>query len=172
VRTETVVRTSDLPSEEQEHDENVVGVEFSVDGESFEIDLYETQAAKLRGILGYYAEHARVVKPPARVKAAKTKADPALPRGSAAAARKKNSAFLTEVRAWARRNGYEVSDYGQVAFEIISAYRRAHELAATPAPAPAPQPASEPEPEQSTPDPTDPFTYASQVAPTVFSAAS
>ena len=77
---------------------------FGLDGTSYEIDLNDKNASKLRDALAPYVGHARkvwaVVAGPAR---------PPLPRASGRA---------REVRDWARSNGYEVSDRGRVSADV------------------------------------------------------
>lgn len=80
-------------------------VEFSLDGQVYEIDLSEDNAQKLRNALAKYIK----------------------------AARKRDLRYRTlgagyqEVRRWARERGIPVSDRGRVAFEIMEAYKKARD---------------------------------------------
>ena len=103
-----VVLIDDLDGSEAEE-----SVKFSLDGVSYEIDLSAKNAAKLRKEFASYVGSARRVGGrAARGRAAK----PA--RGSA---RKPETA---EIRAWAKDQGYDVSDRGRIPAEIIEAYQK------------------------------------------------
>jgi hypothetical protein len=86
-------------------------VTFGLDGTSYEIDLSEKHAAKLRDALAPYVGHAR------RVGGRRTGAKRAS-NGSGPSAR--------EVREWARENGWDLSDRGRVSAEVRQAYEAAH----------------------------------------------
>jgi Lsr2 len=88
-------------------------VSFSLDGVSYEIDLSADNAEALREAIAPWVGHARRVGGRSRGRAAA--------RGRAAV-----KADLGEVRAWARENGYQVSDRGRVSSEVMSAYEGAH----------------------------------------------
>jgi hypothetical protein len=86
-------------------------VSFALDGTSYEIDLNDKNAAKLRDALSGYIGHARKV----------------------STTRKRRSSSSTssgpsarELRDWARSNGYEVSDRGRVPAEVREAFEAAH----------------------------------------------
>jgi len=90
-------------------------VTFALDGVSYEIDLSEKNARKLRADLADWTSHAR-----------KTGG----PRGSA---RRRSSGGgsakrtdLSAVREWARANGHQVSDRGRISAEVQAAYDKAH----------------------------------------------
>ncbi|OQO92831.1 histone-like nucleoid-structuring protein Lsr2 [Saccharomonospora piscinae] len=92
-------------------------VEFGLDGVSYEIDLSSENAEELRDALAQYVEHARRAggrKRPSSKGAAKANAR------SASVDREQNQA----IRAWARKNGYEVSDRGRIPSEVVDAYHR------------------------------------------------
>jgi hypothetical protein len=82
-------------------------VSFALDGTSYEIDLNDQNAAALRDALAPYVGHAR--------RAGKTRRGG----GSTGAS---TSTSAGEIRAWARSNGYQVSDRGRVPQEIRDAY--------------------------------------------------
>lgn len=93
-----------------EADETVV---FALDGKSYEIDLTEKNAAKLRKALAPYVAGGR--------KQPKT--------GGASSGRKQRSASpangdTAEIRAWAKANGYSVNDRGRVPAEIREAFEK------------------------------------------------
>lgn len=89
-------------------------VSFGLDGVNYEIDLSEGNAEALREALARYVGHARRVRGRAsrrgtgRVRTAPARVD------------------LSDVRAWARDSGYQVSDRGRLSSEIMAAYDSAH----------------------------------------------
>jgi hypothetical protein len=88
-------------------------VTFSLDGVTYEIDLSDENARKLRDDFASWTGHAR------RAGAAK----------SSATRRRSNGAKRTDlgaVREWARANGHNVSDRGRISAEIQAAYDKAH----------------------------------------------
>jgi hypothetical protein len=97
-------------------------VEFGIDGVTYEIDLSEDNAAKLREQLEFWAEHARKVGGRKR-----SKSVPAAPAGrkssrSGTPEREKSAV----IREWARENDYAVSARGRISAEIVEAYNEAH----------------------------------------------
>ena len=84
-------------------------VAFGLDGKEYAIDLNKKNARSLRDALAPYVAHARPVSSRAR-------------RGSKAA----NGPAASEIRAWARENGFKVPDRGRVAAEVREAYAAAH----------------------------------------------
>jgi hypothetical protein len=89
-------------------------VTFALDGVTYEIDLSDKNAKKLRDDLATWTGHAR------RAGAAKSSSS----RRRAAGSAKRGD--LTAVREWARANGHNVSDRGRISAEIQSAYDKAH----------------------------------------------
>jgi hypothetical protein len=87
-------------------------VSFSLDGVSYEIDLTAGNAKKLRNDFASWVGHAR------RAGGRKSSR-----KAGAAGARRSD---LGEVRAWARKNGHEVSDRGRISAGILAAYDKAH----------------------------------------------
>jgi hypothetical protein len=86
-------------------------VSFALDGTSYEIDLNEQNAAKLRGALAGYIGHGRKVSGGGR-------------RAARRSAVSGHSA--KEVRDWARSNGYTVPDRGRIPADVRSAFDAAH----------------------------------------------
>jgi hypothetical protein len=88
---------------------------FGLDGKTYEIDLKDKNAEKLRKLLSPYVEAGRKVggKPGAGH------------RGRGPAAKGKNE-DTAEIREWAKRNGYEVNDRGRVPGTIREAYAKAN----------------------------------------------
>ncbi|GAB2690724.1 histone-like nucleoid-structuring protein Lsr2 [Thalassiella azotivora] len=93
-------------------------VSFALDGVSYEIDLNADNAAKLRDDLATWVGHARKVGGRSGRRSSRAR--------SSSASASANGASTTEVREWARANGYEVSDRGRISAEIQQAYAAAH----------------------------------------------
>ncbi|WP_020669755.1 histone-like nucleoid-structuring protein Lsr2 [Amycolatopsis nigrescens] len=92
-------------------------VEFGLDGVSYQIDLSSDNAEELRDALAQYVEHARRAggrKRTASRVASKVAARPAT------VDREQNQA----IRAWARKNGFQVSDRGRIPSEVVDAYHK------------------------------------------------
>ncbi len=85
-------------------------VSFALDGTSYEIDLNEKNAAKLRDALSGYIGHARKVSTTRKRRSSVSSSGPS----------------ARELRDWARSNGYEVSDRGRVPAEVREAFEAAH----------------------------------------------
>jgi hypothetical protein len=92
-------------------------VSFALDGISYEIDVSATNAEAIRDALAPWVGHARRIggRAASRGRAAAPKSRPAAERTD-----------LSDVRAWARENGFQVSDRGRVSSEVRSAYEAAH----------------------------------------------
>lgn len=91
-------------------------VQFALDGASYEIDLNDENAAKLRDSLAVWIGHAR------RAGSSRRRGRPA----TGAASGRRSRSEGADMRAWARDNGYQVSSRGRVSEEIRSAYAAAH----------------------------------------------
>lgn len=76
-------------------------VKFGVDGLHYEVDLSSGHAKELRAALNTYIKAGRRATPYSAEDAA-------------------------EIRSWAQKKGFEVSDRGRLNQDIISAYRKAH----------------------------------------------
>ncbi|MBC7289911.1 MAG: Lsr2 family protein [Actinotalea sp.] len=85
-------------------------VSFSLDGVSYEIDLNAGNAAKMREALAPWVGHARRVGGRSRSAGRRTSRSGGGAGGS------------TEIREWARANGYTVSDRGRIPAEVKAAY--------------------------------------------------
>ena len=89
-------------------------VTFALDGTTYEIDLSDDNAAKLRDDLGSWIGHARIGGGGAR-------------RGPRPSTRRPASkADNAAIRVWARENGRSVSDRGRIPAEIVDAYHAAN----------------------------------------------
>ena len=91
-------------------------VSFALDGVDYEIDLSEKHAGELRNALSLYIGHGR------RTGGRRRKA----PAGGTTAAAASGGPSASEIRTWARENGWEVPERGRVAAEVREAYAAAH----------------------------------------------
>lgn len=89
-------------------------VTFSLDGNAYEVDLSEVNAQALRDALAPWVAVARKASTPRRTSTRR----PARSGSSKASA--------TEIRAWAKDQGLEVSERGRVRDEVKAAYEAAH----------------------------------------------
>lgn len=87
-------------------------VTFGIDGTSYEIDLNDKHAAKLRDVLAPYVGHGRKVG--------------SAPRRGRKAAVSTGGASAREIRDWARSNGYDVPDRGRVSADVREAFEKAN----------------------------------------------
>ncbi|QYJ03745.1 Lsr2 family protein [Nocardioides panacisoli] len=87
-------------------------VRFGLDGSNYEIDLNDKNAKKLREALAPYVAAGR------KVAAGKRSRGAAKGGGSSTPA--------SQIRDWARDQGYEVPDRGRIPADIRSAYDAAH----------------------------------------------
>ena len=87
-------------------------VSFGLDGTTYEIDLNDKNAGKLRDALASYIGHGRKV----------TTASRRGRRSSAAA----GGPSAREIRDWARSNGYKVPDRGRIPADVREAFDKAH----------------------------------------------
>jgi hypothetical protein len=102
-----VTLIDDLDNESEAHET----VTFALDGKSYEIDLNDKNAAKLRKYLSPYITAGR--------RTGSTK-------GRGKFARPQQAGDETaKIRSWAKQNGYEVNDRGRVPQTIRDAYAKA-----------------------------------------------
>lgn len=106
-RKTTVVLEDDLDGGPASH-----GISFALEGVDYEIDLNDSNAAKLRDALAPYVAAGR------RTGGRRQQAAPAV-RGNRAK-------YLSDVRGWARANGHEVADRGRVSKAVVDAYAAAN----------------------------------------------
>ena len=91
-------------------------VAFGLDGTSYEIDLNDDNAAKLRDALAAYVGHARRVTGGRRAKKAG---------GTASAAGAAGGPSAREIREWARSNGHDVPERGRIPADVRDAFESA-----------------------------------------------
>ena len=90
-------------------------VSFGLDGTSYEIDLSDDNAAKLRDALALYIGHGRKVSGARRGGGRR-----------AASSSSTGGASPKDIRDWARANGYTVPDRGRIPADVKAAYDGAH----------------------------------------------
>jgi hypothetical protein len=93
-------------------------VTFAIDGTSYEIDLSDCNAKRLREALSPYVGTAR-------------RADSGQARGRRRGGAGSGQRAMTreksaEIRAWAKSHGHPVSERGRIAASIVEAYEAAH----------------------------------------------
>ncbi|HEX5534958.1 MAG TPA: Lsr2 family protein [Actinomycetales bacterium] len=91
-------------------------ISFALDGVNYEIDLNSDNASRLREALAPWVGHARRVGGRSSRRAA----------GGRARASANGGSSNSEIRDWARKNGYDISDRGRISAEIREAYANAH----------------------------------------------
>ena len=91
-------------------------VTFALDGVSYEIDLTDANAARLRDDMAKWVGHAR------KVRGGGGRRSGAAPRNNSGA----NKEDLNRIREWGRSNGFKVSDRGRVSAELREAYTKAN----------------------------------------------
>jgi hypothetical protein len=91
-------------------------VRFALDGTEYEIDLNAKHSEELRSSLGKYVTHARKTGGAAR-------------RGGRVAGRTSRGTGpvlnTTEIRNWARENGYDIKDRGRLPADLVAKYEAA-----------------------------------------------
>jgi hypothetical protein len=76
-------------------------VKFGIDGLHYEVDLSDEHAEELRALLAQYIKAGRRATP-------------------------FSAEDASEIRSWAQKKGFSVSDRGRLNQDIITAYRKAH----------------------------------------------
>jgi hypothetical protein len=104
-----VILTDDLDGGEADE-----SVQFAIDGVSYEIDLSEANAEALREAVAPYVDAARRIGGRSSRRSGGPKSQPS------------ERTDLSELRAWAREHGFQVSDRGRVSSEVRAAYEAAH----------------------------------------------
>jgi hypothetical protein len=91
-------------------------VRFALDGTEYEIDLNTKHTEELRSALGKYVTHARKVGVISRRGG----------RGAGKGGRGAGSTLnTTEIRNWAREQGYDIKDRGRVPADVVAKYQAA-----------------------------------------------
>ncbi|GAA1174579.1 iron-regulated nucleoid-associated protein Lsr2 [Ornithinimicrobium humiphilum] len=95
-------------------------VEFALDGVSYEIDLNDENATKLRETLAPWIAEAR--RSGGRRQTRRRSGGSSSSNGGGAG----RSDELAQIREWGRANGFKVSSRGRVSQELRDAYAAAH----------------------------------------------
>jgi hypothetical protein len=91
-------------------------VTFALDGREYEIDLTTKNAAALRKAFDVYVKNGR------RIGGRRPRSSSSAPTPSSSS---KGEVDTKAVRAWAGKNGYELSARGRIPTSVIEAYRKA-----------------------------------------------
>ena len=86
-------------------------INFGLDGTTYEIDLSEDNAKRLREALSPFVSNARRAEP-----------TPTRGRRRGAGQRAMSREKSAEIRAWARENGWDVPERGRVSAEVREAF--------------------------------------------------
>lgn len=96
-------------------------VRFALDGVTYEIDLSQANATKLRKALGTYVAKARRTGG-RRTTSAQPSGGPARKRGRASV----SGRDIPAIRAWAREQGLIQTERGRIPAPVLAAYDAAH----------------------------------------------
>ena len=96
-------------------------VEFALDGRSYEIDLSDQNAARLRGALEPFVDAARKAggRSSGRGRGSKQRQEPEVKPA------RSNREETAAIRKWAREHGHEISERGRIPKSVLEAYRNA-----------------------------------------------
>ena len=114
-----VVLTCDLHDGEVPAEETVT---FAVDGTTYAFELCAEHLQEFRDTVGRFVAAARRADQPRRGR--RRAADGAAPARRSGSGR--TATDLSEVRAWARSQGYKVSDRGRISAEVQEAFEAAN----------------------------------------------
>ncbi|WP_431929915.1 histone-like nucleoid-structuring protein Lsr2 [Nonomuraea jabiensis] len=92
-------------------------VTFAIDGSSYEIDLSNPNAKKLRDALAPFVQHAR------RESASTARGARGRTRGGTRTMSREKS---TAIRKWAKAHGLPVSERGRIAATVVEKYEASH----------------------------------------------
>jgi len=95
-------------------------VTFALDGVSYEIDLNEDNAAKLRDAFALWVGNAR------RVSGRSSSAGSRNGGGRTSARRSSGGEDTAAIREWAKSHGHQVSERGRISAAVREAYDKAH----------------------------------------------
>ena len=107
-----------------EHSRPIKTHTFEIDGEAFEIDLHDDNAAGLKSHFAHYIERARPVRKTISANHPAGKKIAVTPGRRVRA--QVDKAQLDAERAWLRAQGHTVSNYGKISAELHGLYVAAH----------------------------------------------
>jgi hypothetical protein len=99
---------------------DIATVTFGLDGVSYEIDLTEDNANRLRKVLADFVASAR--RTGGRVK----RGFGATPATTSSSGSTRNKEQTQAIRKWARNNDWDIADRGRVPSNVIEAFEAAH----------------------------------------------
>ncbi|GAB3682883.1 histone-like nucleoid-structuring protein Lsr2 [Angustibacter aerolatus] len=99
-------------------------LQFAVDGVSYEIDLSEANAKRLRDAFAEWVGHARRVS--SRGGSGQRGRRTNNSSGSSSSASAAAGTDTAAIRQWAKENGHEVSERGRISAAVMDAYAAAH----------------------------------------------
>lgn len=105
----SIILTDDIDG-----DEATQTIQFGFEGKSYEIDLNDSNAEKLRDSLAPFITAARKAGGSSRG------------RGSASSNRSTGKDKMAQIRQWAIENGHNVNTRGRIRGDVIEAYEAAH----------------------------------------------
>ena len=88
-------------------------VRFALDGAEYEIDLSARHSEELRSALGKYVSHARKVGGASRRSVRPGRGTKSI----------NGAVNTTEIRNWARENGFAIKDRGRVPADLVAKYQ-------------------------------------------------
>jgi nucleoid-associated protein Lsr2 len=97
--------------------EDISTISFALDGASYQIDLTDDNAERLRDTLADYVNAAR--RTGGRIKRSAAAATPS-PRTAA------NREQTKTIREWARNNGFDLAERGRIPANVLQAFDDAH----------------------------------------------
>jgi hypothetical protein len=103
--------------------DDISTIEFGLDGVSYEIDLSDSNAERLRDSLAEFVDSAR--RTGGRIKRGVRPAQP----GKSA-----NSGEAGQIREWALKNGFDLAGRGRIPSHVVEAYKEARAKPAKAAP--------------------------------------
>src|SRR5947199_4616936 len=112
-----VTLVDDLTGEEAE---NISTVEFALDGVTYQLDLTDENSMKLHDTLSQYAKAGRKIGGRGRSGPRSGRAIKSTDRTAGY-----NRETLKSIRAWAKKNGHNVSDRGRLPAEVLQAWQTA-----------------------------------------------
>jgi nucleoid-associated protein Lsr2 len=112
-----VTLIDDLTGEEAE---DISTVEFALEGVTYEIDLADDNAAKLRDNLARYVAVARKIS--ARRAGSRGRGN-----GNGGVASGYNRDTLKAIREWAKQNGHTVNERGRLPLTVLDAWEAHHQ---------------------------------------------
>lgn len=123
-----VTLIDDLTGEEAE---DISTIEFALEGVTYEIDLADDNAAKLRDNLARYVAAARKTstrRPGARGTDRLTGRVAGKGNGGGVARSGYNRDTLRAIREWAKQNGHNVNERGRLPLTVVTAWEEQHQV--------------------------------------------